>query len=218
MSYTIPYVVESTPRGERVTDVFSRLLNERIVLLGTPIDDGVATAIIAQLLHLAADRPDQSIHLYINSPGGSYAAALAIYDTMQYISAPVATLCVGLAGDAAAVVLAGGAAGQRAMLEHAQVVLRQPHASVSRGSLTDLALDAAEVSRLRTQVDGVLARHTGRDPEQVHHDTDRVLRLDAAAAVAYGVVDSVIGASGGAQRDPGHALHPGAGRDSQAVS
>ena len=217
MSYTIPYVVESTPRGERVTDVFSRLLNERIVLLGTPIDDGVATAIIAQLLHLAADRPDQHIHLYVNSPGGSYAAALAIYDTMQYISAPVATLCVGLAADAAAIVLAGGAAGQRTMLEHAQVVLRQPHANVSRGSLTDLALDAAELSRLRAQVDSVLARHTGRDAQQVRHDTDRALRLDAAAAVAYGVVDAVIGASSGAQGDPGHALHPGVGRDSQAV-
>lgn len=192
-SYLVPNVVESTSRGERVTDIYSRLLSERIVFVGTPIDDGVANVVIAQLLHLAATAPERDVHLYLNSPGGSYTAMLAIYDTMQFVSCDVATLCVGQAAACAAVLLAAGAPGKRAVLEHARVLLHQPTTGVSRGSLTDLALEAAELARVRADADTVLARQTGRGVDEIRSDTDRALVLTGRAAVDYGVADVVPG-------------------------
>ena len=190
-SYTIPTVIESTARGERVADIYSRLLADRIVFIGTPIDDGVANVVVAQLLHLAAVQPAQDIHLYVNSPGGSFTAMMAIYDTMQFVAPDVATLCVGQAASSSAILLAAGAQGKRAVLEHARVLLHQPHTELSRGSMSDLALEAAELERVRSEAEGLLARHTGRPVEQVRADTDRALVLAGAAAVEYGVADVV---------------------------
>ncbi len=208
-SYTIPTVVESTSRGERVSDIYSRLLSERIIFLGTPIDDGVANVVVAQLLHLAAAQPSQDIHLYINSPGGSFTAMLAIYDTMQFIGPDVSTLCVGQAASASAILLAAGAAGKRAVLEHARVLLHQPATDVTRGALTDLALEAKELTRVRSEAEHLLARHTGRPVEQIRADTDRALVLAGEEVVDYGAVD-LVAASGGAQLDPGTAIRPDA--------
>ncbi|MEL6893053.1 MAG: ATP-dependent Clp protease proteolytic subunit [Actinomycetota bacterium] len=207
-SYTIPSVIERTERGERVSDIYSRLLSERIVFLGTPIDDGVANVIVAQLLHLAAAAPERDIHLYVNSPGGSSTAALAIYDTMRFIGPDVSTLCVGQAASSAAILLAAGAPGKRAVLEHARVLLHQPVTDVTRGALSDLALEAKELTRVREEAEELLAAHTGRSIEQLRADTDRALVLAGAAAVEYGVVDAVAEPSGGAQLDPGVALRP----------
>jgi len=206
-SYMVPSVVETTPKGERYSDVFSRLLSERIVFLGTPIDDGVANTVIAQMLHLAADSPARDIHLYINSPGGSSSATMAIYDTMQFVSCEVATLCVGRAGATSALLLAAGTPGKRSMLPHARVVLHQPHVDSSHGSLSDLALEAAELARVRAEAEAVLATHCRRQPSEVRADTERALVLAAQAAVDYGVVDGVLGtpstaASGGAELRP----------------
>lgn len=205
--YTIPSVIETTSRGERVTDVYSRLLGDRIVFLGTPIDDGVANVVVAQLLHLAASQPSRDIHLYVNSPGGSFTAMMAIYDTMQFVGPDVATLCVGQAVSSSAILLAAGAPGKRAVLEHARVLLHQPFANGNRGSMSDLALEAAELARVRSEADRLLSHHTGQSVEQIRDDTDRALVLTGAAAVAYGAVDTVA-ASGGAQLDPGTALRP----------
>ena len=207
-SYTIPTVTETTPRGERVTDIFSRLLGDRIVFIGTPIDDGVANVVIAQLLHLAAMQPAHDIHLYINSPGGSFTSVLAIYDTMQFVAPDVATLCVGQAASSAAVLLAAGAPGKRAVLEHARVLLDQPHAEGRRGSMTDLALEAAELARIRSEMERLLARHTGRSIDTVRGDTDRALVLAGSDAVAYGVADVVPAAYSGGELDAGRALTP----------
>ena len=190
-TYTIPTVIESTARGERVADIYSRLLADRIVFVGTPIDDGVANVVVAQLLHLAAVEPAQDVHLYINSPGGSFTAMMAIYDTMQFVAPDVATLCVGQAASSAAILLAAGAPGKRAVLEHARVLLHQPHADLRRGSMSDLALEAAELERVRSEAEGLLARHTGRSVDLVRADTDRALVLAGAAAVEYGVADAV---------------------------
>ncbi len=211
-SYTIPTVIESGPRGERVTDIFSRLLTDRIVFIGTPIDDGVANVVVAQLLHLAAAQPGRDIHLYINSPGGSFTAMMAIYDTMQFVAPDVATLCVGQAASSAAILLAAGAPGKRVVLEHARVLLHQPHTGLSRGSMSDLALEAAELERVRNDAEAILARHTGRSAEEVSRDTDRALVLAGEAAVAWGVADLVAGpaTSGSHQLDAGAALRPGA--------
>ena len=210
-SYTIPTVVESTTRGERVTDIYSRLLGDRIVFIGTPIDDGVANVVVAQMLHLAAAEPSRDIHLYINSPGGSFTAVLAIYDTIRFVAPDVATLCVGQAASSAAILLAAGAPGKRVVLEHARVLLHQPHTELSRGSMSDLALEAAELARVKSEAEALLARHTGRTAEQVRDDTDRALVLAGTAAVDYGVADLVAQAAppnGGA--DPGPALRPDA--------
>lgn len=193
-SYTIPTVVESTSRGDRAYDIFSRLLTERIIFVGTPIDDGVANVVIAQMLHLAAES-HHDVHLYVNSPGGSHSAMMAIYDTMQFIGPDVATLCVGQAASTAAVLIAAGAEGKRSVLPHARLVLEQPFAPGSRGSLSDLALEAAELSRVRSEVEALLAQHCRRSPEQLREDTDRALVLAGADAVAYGAVDQVLGAS-----------------------
>ncbi|MEM8922609.1 MAG: ATP-dependent Clp protease proteolytic subunit [Actinomycetota bacterium] len=190
-SYTIPSVLESTPKGERVSDVFSRLLSERIVFIGTPIDDGVANVVIAQILHLAAASPTD-IHLYVNSPGGSFPAMMAIYDTMQFVGPDVATLCVGQAASTSAILVAAGAPGKRSLLPHARVVLHQPHLPGSQGSLSDLALEAAEAARIRAIAEGLLAAHTGRTAEQIRADTDRALVLNGDDAVSYGVVDQVV--------------------------
>lgn len=190
-SYTIPNVIAQHPRGERIMDVYSHLLTERIVYLGTPIDSGVANAIIAQLLHLETDSPEAEINLYINCEGGDMSAMLAIYDTMQYIQAPVATYGVGQAISAGAVLLAAGTAGRRAILPHARVVLHQP-AGRGQGTIPDLILQADEVVRVRGQVEEILARHTGQTVEQLRHDTDRDHVLSAEGAKAYGIVDHVI--------------------------
>lgn len=195
-SYTIPYVTTRTPLGERTVDVYSRLLMDRIVYLGTGIDDGVANAVIAQLLHLENDNPDAPIALYINSIGGELPATLAIYDAMQFVRARVETTCVGQAVASAAVLLAGGARGYRAILPHARVVVHAP-AAQGRGTIPDLIIEADDVERVRSLQECILARHTGRTPEQVRRDTERELILPAEAAVDYGVVDTVLASRGG---------------------
>ncbi|WP_454050405.1 ClpP family protease [Cellulomonas sp. Marseille-Q8402] len=189
--YTVPVVVEQRPTGERASDVFSRLLSDRIIFIGTEIDDGVANVVIAQLLHLQSDDPDKPIHLYINSPGGSVTALLAIYDTMRYVRPDVATFCLGQAASAAAVLLAAGTPGQRHVLEHARVLLHQPSGG-GQGTAADLELQAAEILRLRAQVEDILAEHTGRSAEQLRVDTDRDRVLTAQQAVAYGIADTVV--------------------------
>ncbi len=190
--YTVPVVVEQRPTGERASDVFSRLLGDRIVFVGTEIDDGVANVVIAQLLHLQQEDPDQPVHLYINSPGGSVTALLAIYDTMQYVRTDVATYCLGQAASAAAVLLAAGTPGRRHVLEHSRVLLHQPSGG-GQGTAADLEIQAAEIMRVRVQVDEILSRHTGRPVEQLRADTDRDRILTAAQAVDYGIADTVIG-------------------------
>jgi ATP-dependent Clp protease protease subunit len=191
-SYTIPSVVEKTPRGERALDVYSRLLSDRIVYLGTPIDDGVANVVIAQLIHLESDAPDTQIELYLNSPGGDPTAMFGIYDTMQFLRSPVATTCVGQAAGSAAVLLAAGDPGRRTVLPHARVVLQQPGQDGQRGDVTDLQVAAKEIGRLRAEMDTLLARHSGRSAEEIHADTERDLVLGAQEAVAYGLADSVL--------------------------
>ncbi|MFG1814586.1 ClpP family protease [Kribbella sp. NPDC049174] len=190
-SYTIPNVIAQHPRGERIMDVYSHLLTERIIYLGTAIDAGVANALIAQLLHLEADKPEQEINFYINCEGGDMTAMLAIYDTMQVIQSPVGTFCVGQAIAAGAVLLAAGAPGRRAVLPHARVVLHQP-AARGQGTIPDLILQADEVVRVRSQVESILATHTGQSIERLRHDTDRDHVLTAEGAREYGIVDQVI--------------------------
>ncbi|MBO0812855.1 MAG: ATP-dependent Clp protease proteolytic subunit [Microlunatus sp.] len=189
--YTIPTVVEKTIRGERVSDIYSRLLSDRIVFLGTPIDDGVANVIIAQLLHLDSENSGSDIGFYINSPGGSLTALMAIYDTMQFISSEVATVCIGQAASSAAVLLAAGAEGKRSVLPHSRVLLHQPSGS-AEGTLPDLAVQAKEVVRLRAQMNDVLSRHTGQPVDKIKIDTDRDLILTPEEAISYGVVDRVM--------------------------
>lgn len=190
-TYTIPNVITRDAGGERITDIYSHLLSERIVYLGTPIDSGVANALIAQLLHLESDNPERDINFYINSEGGDLSAMLAVYDTMTHIKAPVLTTCVGQAAAASAVLLAAGTDGQRAVLPHTRVVLHQP-AAQGRGAIPDLILQADEVVRVRSQLEAILSRHTGRTVEQLRHDTDRDLVFDAAGAVDYGLADRVL--------------------------
>ena len=194
MSYPIPYVVETTARGERTSDVFSRLLSDRIVFLHGEIDDGVANVVIAQLVHLASESPTAEINLYINSPGGSATALMAIYDTMQFVQPDVATFCVGQAASAAAVLLAAGAPGKRSVLEHSRVLLHQPSGG-AQGTAADLQIQAKEVLRIRSEIEEVLARHTGHPVERLRADLDRDLVLPGAAAIAYGVADRVVAPS-----------------------
>jgi ATP-dependent Clp protease, protease subunit len=189
--YTIPTVVERTALGERAYDVYSRLLSERIVFLGTEIDDGVANVVMAQLLHLEAASPDTEISLYINSPGGSFSALTAIYDTMQFVRPDVATVCMGQASSAAAVLLAAGAPGKRAVLPHAKVLLHQP-SSQAQGTLPDLAIQAKELAMVRAEVDEILSRHTGHPVAKIRADTDRNKTFSAREAVSYGLADEVI--------------------------
>ncbi len=190
--YTVPTVIERTANGERAVDVFSRLLSDRIIYLGTEIDDDVANVIVAQLLHLESDNPDAEIGLYINSPGGSMSAMTAIYDTMQFVRAPVATTCVGQAASAAAILLAAGAPGRRALLPHTRVLLHQPSTGGGQGQISDLALQARELLRVREQMERVLARHTGQDLATLRRDTDRDKIFTADEAVAYGLADMII--------------------------
>jgi ATP-dependent Clp protease protease subunit len=189
--YTIPTVVEKTSLGERAYDIYSRLLSERIIFIGTEIDDGVANVVMAQLLHLESASPDLEIMLYINSPGGSYSALTAIYDTMQFVQPHVATFCMGQAASAAAVLLAAGAPGRRSVLRHAKVLLHQP-SSQARGTLPDLAIQAKEVARVRAEMDEILSQHTGHPVAKIRSDTDRNMTLSAGEAVAYGLADHVI--------------------------
>ncbi|GAA3999195.1 ATP-dependent Clp protease proteolytic subunit [Streptomyces sp. NBC_01352] len=191
-TYTIPNVVERTPQGERSYDVFSRLLSERIIFLGTEIDDGVANVVIAQLLHLESSAPENEIAIYINSPGGSFTSLMAIYDTMTYVQAPISTVCVGQAASTAAVLLAGGDPGRRIVLEHARVLLGQPASGGQRGTVSDLALQAKEMVRIRSQVEEVLARHTHHDIAKLRADMDRDKVFTAEEAVAYGLADQVL--------------------------
>jgi ATP-dependent Clp protease protease subunit len=190
-SYTIPNVIATHPRGDRIMDVYSHLLSERIVYLGTAIDAGVANALIAQLLHLEADSPGREIAMYINCEGGDPAAMLAVYDTMQYVQSPIATTCVGQAIATGAVLLAAGAVGRRAALPHARVVLHQP-AGQGRGTIPDLILAADEIVRVRGDLEAILAVHTGQTAETLRRDTDRDRVFTAAAARDYGLIDEVL--------------------------
>jgi ATP-dependent Clp protease protease subunit len=190
-SYTIPTVVEKTPTGERAFDIYSRLLSERIIFVGTEIDDGVANVVMAQMLHLEALSTDQDIEIYLNSPGGSYTALMAIYDTMQFIQADVATTCMGQAASAAAILLAAGAPGKRAVLSHSRVLLHQPSTG-GQGTLSDLELQAREVLRVRAQAEALLSQHTGQPVDRIRADTDRDKVFTAEEAVAYGLADRVI--------------------------
>jgi ATP-dependent Clp protease protease subunit len=189
--YTIPTVVEKTPAGERAYDIYSRLLSDRIIFLGTEIDDGVANVVMAQLLHLESASPDVEISLYINSPGGTYSALTAIYDTMQFIRSDVATFCMGQASSAAAVLLAAGTPGRRAVLQHARVLLHQP-SSQAQGTLPDLAIQAKDVARSRAEVNEILSQHTGHPVAKIRADTDRNKSFSALEAVDYGLADEVI--------------------------
>jgi ATP-dependent Clp protease, protease subunit len=189
-SYTIPSVISQSPRGDRIMDVYSHLLTERIVYLGTAIDAGVANALIAQLLHLEADSQGREINLYINCEGGDLAAMLAIYDTMQFVTSPVATTCVGEAVGAGATLLAGGAPGRRSALPHARILLHQP-AGQGRGTIPDLILQADELVRVRSDIEEVLSAHTGQSVETLRRDTDRDRIFTAGAAVDYGLIDEI---------------------------
>lgn len=190
--YTIPTVIERTPMGERAYDIYSRLLSDRIIFLGTEVDDGVANVIIAQLLHLDWVNADREISIYINSPGGSFTALTAIYDTMTFISSPVSTVCVGQAASTAAVLLAGGDAGRRFVLDHSRVLLGQPASSGQQGMVSDLTLQAREMLRIRSQVEEILSRHTHKDCSTLRADMDRDKVFTAQEAVAYGLADEVI--------------------------
>ena len=190
-NYVVPYVTETTSRGERTSDIYSRLLKDRIIFLGTPIDDAVANLIMAQLLHLESEDPDKDISLYINSPGGSITSLFAIYDTMQYISADVSTVCMGMAASAAAVILAGGAPGKRFALPHARVMMHQPHGG-AQGQASDIEIQAKLIVQMREQLNRILADHTGTDYEKVVIDTERDYWMLADEAMEYGVIDSVL--------------------------
>jgi ATP-dependent Clp protease protease subunit len=188
----VPIVVEQTPRGERAYDIFSRLLKDHVIFLGEPIDDHVASLVIAQMLFLEAENPNRDISLYINSPGGSISAGLAIYDTMQYVKPDVATICVGQASSMAAVLLAGGTKGKRMALPHARVLLHQPLMYGLGGQATDIDIHAKDLLRLRQRLNEILAAHTGQPLEKVNADTERDFILEAQDALAYGLIDKVI--------------------------
>ena len=191
-NYLVPTVVEQTNRGERAYDLYSRLLKENIIFIGTPIDDTIANLICAQLIHLESDNPDKDINIYINSPGGDITALFAIYDTMQFIKNDIATICLGQAASAAAVLLAAGTHGKRLALPHARVLLHQPYGQVGYGQVTDLEIAAKEILRMRDILEEILARHTGQEKERVHVDTDRDFVLEAYEAKEYGIIDDVI--------------------------
>jgi ATP-dependent Clp protease protease subunit len=186
----VPMVVEQTGRGERAYDIFSRLLKERIVFIGTPIDDTIASLTIAQLLFLQSEDPDKDINLYINSPGGSVSSGLAIYDTMQYIRPDVATTCIGMAASMGAVLLAGGAPGKRAALPNSRIMIHQPWGGI-QGTASDISIHAEEILRTKKRLNEILAHHCGCPVEQLEHDTDRDRFMSAQEAKDYGLIDSV---------------------------
>ncbi|HEX7100819.1 MAG TPA: ATP-dependent Clp endopeptidase proteolytic subunit ClpP [Acidimicrobiia bacterium] len=190
-NYVIPTVFEQTSRGERYFDIYSRLLKDRIIFLGTPIDDTVANLIMAQMLHLESEDPDKDIFLYINSPGGSITSLFAIYDTMQYVRPDVNTVCMGMAASAAAVLLAGGAPGKRFALPHARVMLHQPHGG-AQGQATDIEIQARLIVQMREQLNQILAEHTGQPYEKIAQDTERDYWMLAEEAKEYGVVDAIL--------------------------
>jgi ATP-dependent Clp protease protease subunit len=189
--YLVPTVVEQTSRGERAFDLYSRLLKERIIFLGTPIDDAIANLLMAQLIHLESEDPDKDISLYINSPGGEITALMAIYDTMQYIKPDVQTICIGQAASAAAVLLAAGTRGKRYALPHARILIHQPHGGAS-GQAVDIEIQAKEITRMRELLDQILAHHTGQPVEKVGADTDRDFIMGATEAKEYGIVDEIL--------------------------
>ena len=190
----IPYVIEQSPRGERSYDIYSRLLNDRIVFLGEPIDDHVANSVVAQLLHLESADPEKDISLYIKSPGGSDSAGLAIYDTMQFVKCDVSTICLGMAASMAVPLLAGGAEGKRFILPNAQVMIHQPMGGTGDGHTqqTDIQIMADEIRKTRERLERIIAKHCGKSLEEVHVDCERDNWLDADEALAYGLVDEII--------------------------
>lgn len=192
MQYLVPMVVEQTSRGERAYDIYSRLLKDRIIFIGTPIDDTVANLVIAQLLFLETEDPERDVSLYINSPGGSVDAGLGIYDTMQYIKPDVSTICVGMAASMAAIILAGGAKGKRYALPHAKVMIHQPWTGGIRGRATDVKIYADEILKDRKRLNEILARHTGKDISEIERDTEKDYFMSAEEAKAYGIVDEVL--------------------------
>lgn len=193
-NYMVPNVIEQTSRGERYSDLFSRLLRENIIFLGTPIDDTVANLICAQLLFLESENPDRDINIYINSPGGDINALLAIYDTMQYIRPEIGTLCFGQAASAAAVLLAAGTPGKRLALPNARILIHQPYAQSGYAQVSDLEIAANEILRMKSALEQILANHTGQPIEKISADTDRDYVLTAEEAKEYGIVDEVIDA------------------------
>jgi ATP-dependent Clp protease protease subunit len=190
-NYLVPIVIEQTNRGERSFDIYSRLLKDRIVFLGTPIDDGVANLIMAQLIHLESEDPDKDINMYINSPGGDITSLFAVYDTMQYIKPDVSTVCMGQAASAAAVLLAAGSRGKRYALPHTRVLIHQPHGQAG-GQAVDIEIQAKEILRYRQLLDEILAEHTGQPLDKVKKDTDRDFIMTAEQAKEYGIIDDVI--------------------------
>ncbi len=191
MSYYIPYVIEQTGRGERSYDIYSRLLKDRIIFLGSEVTDDVANSVVAQMLFLESEDPDKDIHLYINSPGGSVTAGLAIYDTMQYIKSPVSTICVGLAASMGAVLLAGGAKGKRLALPNAEIMIHQPLGG-ARGQASDIEIQAKNIIKTKERMNKILASHTGQPFEKVAQDTDRDNYMTAQEALDYGLIDRII--------------------------
>ena len=191
MAYYIPYVIEQTGRGERSYDIYSRLLKDRIIFLGSEIIDDVANSVVAQLLFLESEDPDKDINLYINSPGGSVTAGLAIYDTMQYIKPQVSTICVGLAASMGAILLAGGAKGKRLALPNAEVMIHQPLGG-ARGQASDIEIQAKNIIKTKERMNKILASHTGQDYETIARDTDRDNYMTAEEALKYGLIDRII--------------------------
>ncbi|PHX97102.1 MAG: ATP-dependent Clp endopeptidase, proteolytic subunit ClpP [Gemmatimonadetes bacterium] len=186
-----PYVIERSSRGERSYDVYSRLLMDRIIFLGTPINDDVANMIIAQLLFLDADNPGRDIYLYINSPGGNVSSGMAIYDTMQFLRSPVATICMGMAASMGSFLLSAGRAGKRSALPHSRIMIHQPSGG-AQGTAADIEIQAKEILYLRAQMNGLYAKHTGRPLEQIERDMERDFFMSAEEAKVYGIIDTVI--------------------------
>jgi len=191
MGYLVPTVIETSSRGERAFDIYSRLLKERIIFLGTPIDDTVANLVMAQMLHLESEDPDKDIALYINSPGGVVSSFFAMYDTIQHIKPDVSTFCMGQAASAAAVLMAAGAPGKRFALPHARIMLHQPHGGVE-GQVTDIEIQAKEIIRLRLELNNILVDHTGQSLASIEKDTERDFWMTASEAKDYGVIDEVL--------------------------
>ena len=191
MSYLIPYVVEQTERGERTYDIYSRLLKDRVIFIGTDIDDHSANLVIAQLLFLESEDPDKDIQVYINSPGGSVSAGMAIYDTMEFVRPDIATTCVGMAASMGAVLLAAGVKGKRYALPHSRIMIHQP-AGGFRGQASDIDIQAREINKTKKMLNEILAHHTGQSMERIEKDTDRDYYMDPLESIAYGLIDEVI--------------------------
>jgi ATP-dependent Clp protease, protease subunit len=191
-SHLVPMVIEQTPRGERAFDIYSRLLKDNIIFIGTPIDDVVANLVVAQMLFLESEDPDREISLYINSPGGSVTAGMAIYDTMQFVRCPVTTFCIGQCASMAAVLLTAGTKGRRFALPNSRILIHQPHAGGISGQASDIKIAAEEILRLRERINEILAYHTGRAVEQIEKDVDRDRIMSAMQSKEYGLIDQVI--------------------------